>query len=117
MKHYLVVTDNATASKAKKKALLQAIGGADMEYLYEHVGKVVDDDEYDEANEKVREAIKRQCNHAMMKFKLFTEMPQEEETFAGWWSTIKEQADKCDFTWYNEKQHGMLYCSRHRVQN
>ena len=54
MKHYLVVTDNATASKAKKKALLHAIGGADMKYLYEHVGKVVDDDEYDEAMRRCR---------------------------------------------------------------
>ena len=41
-------------------------GGADIEYLYEHVGKVVDDNEYDEAKEKVREAIKIQFNHAMM---------------------------------------------------
>ena len=98
MKHYLVVTDNAAASKEKKKALLQAIGGADLEYLYEHVGKVVDGDEYDAANNKVREAIKRQCNHAMMKYKLFTEMSQGDEPFAAWWALIKKQSD---FTGYD----------------
>ena len=61
-------------------------------------------DDYDAANNKVIAGIKLQCNHAMMKFKLFTDMPQEEEPFAGWWATVKEQADKCDFIGYNAKQ-------------
>ena len=66
--------------------------------MYEHLVKVLDAYEYDAANEKMSEAIKKQINKAIIKFRLFTQMTQEEEKFASYWSTIKEYSDKYDFT-------------------
>ena len=50
--------------------------------MYEHLVKVLDAYEYDAANEKMSEAIKKQINKAIIKFRLFTQMTQEEEKFA-----------------------------------
>ena len=43
--------------------------------LFDHVGKVVDGDTFDEAVTKIEEAIKAQTNKAMAKYKLFMGLP------------------------------------------
>ena len=41
LKRLLVITNNSTASDAKKKALMQSEGGPDMIWLFEYIGKVL----------------------------------------------------------------------------
>ena len=98
---FLVVTDNADAVCSKKKSLLRAVGGADMVFLFDHIGKVAHDASYDDAIEAIRTAITGQTNQAMIRYKLFTGMAQDEEPFSSWWAQVKEQADKCKFDQYN----------------
>lgn len=102
IKNLLTLTDNTEATDAKKKALMQSVGGPDMIWLFDYVGKVADGDTYAAAIEKVKTAITGQTNQAVMKYKLFTGMPQGEQAFASWWTNMKEQAEKCDFTVYNK---------------
>lgn len=94
---FLVVTDNTTAVSAKKKSLLRAVGGPDMVFLFDHIGKVADDASYEDAIEAIRTAITGQTNQAMIRYKLFTGMTQDDEPFSSWWAKVKEQADKCSF--------------------
>ena len=98
---FLVVTDNADTTGAKKKSLLRAVGGVDMVFLFDHVGKVADDASYEDAINAIRTAITGQTNQAMIRYKLFTGMAQGEESFSCWWAKVKEQADKCSFDSYN----------------
>ena len=104
IKNLMVLTDNADATDAKKKALMQSVGGPDMIWLWDYMGKVLEGDTYQQAIDKVRVAITGQTNQAVMKYKLFQGMPQEDQAFSSWWSKVKEQADKCDFTGYNQKE-------------
>ena len=104
VKNLMILTDNAEATDAKKKALMQSVGGADMIWLWDFMGKVEEQDTYLQAIEKIRAAITGQTNQAMMKYKLFTGMEQEDQAFSSWWSSVKEQADKCNFTGYNQEK-------------
>ena len=99
--NFMVVTDNVGASEAKKKALIQAVGGPDMVFLFDYIGKVVVGDTYDAAIDKIRLAITGQTNQAMIRFKLFTGMAQDSQPFSTWWAKVKEQADKCRFDAYD----------------
>ena len=74
-----------------------------MVTLYDHVGKVLEGDTYDQAVAKIEEAVKAQTNKAMSKYKLFTGLQQEGESFATWWTQVQEQAEKCDFVGYDVK--------------
>ena len=104
MKHLFVITDNNEATNAKKKSLMQSVGGPDMIWMFDYMGKVTDEDTYEAAIDKVRTSITGQTNQAVMMFKLFTRMGQGEQSFASWWSEVKEQADKCDFTGYSREK-------------
>ena len=99
----MMLTDNANVTDAKKKALLQAVGGVDMIWLFEHHGKVVDTDMYVRAVEKIKTALEGQTNQASIRHTLFTKMPQGEKPFAMWWSEVKEQSEKCSFDGYDSK--------------
>ena len=101
--HLMTLTDNANATDAKKKAMLQAIGGVDMIWLFEHHGKVVDTDTYAGAVAKIKTALEGQTNQASIRHTLFTKMPQGDKPFAMWWSEVKEQSEKCTFNGYDSK--------------
>ena len=102
VKNLMILTDNAEATDVKKKALIQSVGGADMIWLWDFIGKVEEQDTYLQAIQKIRTAITGQTNQAVMKYKLFMGMQQEDQAFSTWWSNVKEQASKCDFTGYNQ---------------
>jgi hypothetical protein len=87
----------------KSKAMLQLVGGEEMMTLFEHTGMVEDGDSYTAAVDKIREGIKGQTNQASARFKLFQQMPQAGQPFARWYTRIKEQADRVDWTVYNAK--------------
>ena len=63
------------------KDIIRLEGGRDMVDLFEHVGKVKDEDTYQAALEKIRKALKGRGNRTAAVFKLFTGMPQGEKTF------------------------------------
>jgi hypothetical protein len=103
MKDYMMLTDNHQSADAKKKAMMRTVGGPDMIWLFEYIGKVLENDTYDGAVQKVEEAITGQTNQAVMKYRLFTGMAQGDQAFASWWSSVKEAADRCNFTGYNRE--------------
>ena len=52
IKNLLTLTENTNSTDVKKKALMQSVGGPDMIWLFEYVGKVEDGDTYAAAIEK-----------------------------------------------------------------
>ena len=100
---FLVVTDNSDAENCKKKSLLRVIGGPDMIFLFDHIGKVTQEMTFAQAVQNIKSAITGQTNQAMIRYKLFTGMQQGEEAFSSWWAKVKEQADKCSFEGYDSK--------------
>ena len=69
-------------------AMFECVGQDEVQVLMEHVGKVEDGDSWDEAKRKIKEAIMKQTKKASAVFKLFMEIPQEEETFSEWYPKI-----------------------------
>ena len=53
------------------------LGGEEMNKLFQHVGKVLDEDTYISAMDKVEQGIRQLTNQATARFKLFQEMPQD----------------------------------------
>ena len=103
IKNMIVVTGKSDAPDQVKKAMLMSVGRKDMVFLFDHVGMVEEGDTFEGAVKKIKDAMTKQTNQAMIKYKLFTGMAQEGEPFSAWWTMIKEQAEKCDFTGYDEK--------------
>ena len=68
-----------------------------MIFLFDYIKKVPEDAEYDVAIQTIHTAITSQTNQAMILFKLFTAMQQDQPPFFSWWAKIKEQANKCFF--------------------
>ena len=61
----------------QEKAMVVMLGGEEMNKLFEHVGKVLDEDTYISAMDKVEQGIRQLTNQATARFKLFQEMPQD----------------------------------------
>ena len=88
----------------KAKDSLQLVGGKEMDFLFEHVGTVVDEDTYEEALGKIEAGIKSQTNQATARYKLFMKMPQVGTPFTEWFPKVKDQADRCIWEGYDAKQ-------------
>ena len=84
MKDFLIVTQQNEASDAVKKSMLRAVGGPDMVWLFDHIGKVTDGMTYNQAVEAIRRSITGQTSQSSMRFKLFTGMQQGSESFSNW---------------------------------
>ena len=98
MKAMFVITK--VTDGMERRAMLEAIGSVDMLWLFEHVGKVAEEDDFDQTAEKIRSGLRRQMNQAVLRHKLFTGFPQENEDFITWHAKLVEQGMKCDFTDY-----------------
>ena len=59
-----------------KKNIIQLEGGAEMQDLFKHVGKVLPGDSYAQAMEKIKAALRGRANRTTVMFKLFTGMSQ-----------------------------------------
>ena len=86
------------------KAFLKMVGGDEMVTLFDHVGLVGEADTLDQAITKIKDGIKKQTNQASARFKLFMQMQQGGDAFVTWFTKIKEQSDRCDWTGYDEKK-------------
>ena len=53
---FLVVTDNVNAVNGKKKSLLRVIGGPDMIFLFDHIGKVTEAMSFMESVQAIKNA-------------------------------------------------------------
>ena len=62
----LIVTDNTGATPEEKTALLKAVGGPDMIFMFKHIGKVADDSTYNTAITTIWRGITGQTNQAMV---------------------------------------------------
>ena len=74
-------TDPTTGARVEfddtdKKDIIQLEGGLDMQDLFKHVGKVLDEDTYQQAINKIIAALKKRGNRSAAVFKLFTRMNQ-----------------------------------------
>ena len=64
-----------------KKDIIQIEGGPDMQALFKHVGKVENGDTYNQAVDKIRNALKGRGNRMAVVHKLFFGMAQANQTF------------------------------------
>ena len=64
------------------KNLLLMIGQDGLESLWDHVGKVQAEDNFEVAIKKVEDGITGQTNQAVCRHKLFTKLPQGDKQFS-----------------------------------
>ena len=84
----------------EKKDLILVEGGEDMQKLFKYTGKVEDDDTYDEAVTKIKEALQKRGNRTAAVFKLFNQNPQGSKSFEAWHTEIYKAAQLIDWAGY-----------------
>ena len=84
----------------EKKDMLIVEGGADMNDLFKHVGKVLNEDTYEQATEKIRRGLKGRGNRTSAVFKLFNSHPQGQQSFDSWHREVYKAAKLIDWTNY-----------------
>ena len=87
----------------EKKAMLLFRGGDDMKDLFEHVGKVVDTDTFDEAVTKIQNGLKSRTNSAVQRNLLFTQFHQGKKSFERWSKDVSNTAKLINYDNYDWK--------------
>ena len=90
-------------SNAEKKAMLLFRGGDDMQSLFDHVGKVVDADSFDDAVTKIENALKSRTNNVVQRNMLLTRYPQGSKSFEKWSVEVSNAAKLIDYSNYDWK--------------
>ena len=90
--------------EAEKKDLIVVEGGEDMANLFEHTGKVLETDTYEEAVEKIKAALRKRGNRTSAVFKLFNSHAQGDKSFESWHTEIYKAAKLIDWGDYNAKK-------------
>ena len=90
-------------SDAEKKAMLLFRGGDDMQNLFDHVGKVVEADSFDNAVAKIENALKSRTNSVVQRNMLLTRYPQRLKSFDKWSIEISNVAKLIDYSNYDWK--------------
>ena len=91
-------------SDKEKKAMMVFRGGEDMANLFLHVGKVLDNDTFDEAVTKISDELKKRTNKVVQRNTLLTRYPQGKKSFEKWSMEIANAAKLIDFTGYDWKE-------------
>ena len=86
------------------KSCIWMMGGEEMKMLFEHVGRVEEDDTFTDALAKIEKGIKKQTNQSTARFKLFQQSPQGGCAFGGWCYKLKEQTDRITWDGYDAKK-------------
>ena len=89
---------------SEKKALMLLKGGKDMKNLYDHVGKVLAADTFDNAVTKITDGLSSRTNQVVQRNMLFTRFPQSSKSFKQWHQEISEAAKLISYTGYNWEQ-------------
>ena len=85
----------------EKKAILQVEGGDEVGDLFKYVGKVLTQDTYDAAVEKIKAALKKRGNRTSSVFKLFNTHHQGSQSFDTWHREVRKAAMLIDWTGYD----------------
>ena len=88
-------------SDLEKKAMLLFKGGDDMKNLFEYVGKVEDEDSFDEAVEKIRKGLQKRTNKVVQRNMLFTDFPQGGKSFERWSQEVSTAAQRISYEDYD----------------
>lgn len=94
---------NITSDDEKKEKLL-TWGGEDMKRLFFNTGKVVDEDTFDESIQKIKTGLMTKINTIQLMYKLFCDMPQNEQLFYDWIMQVISQARVCRFDAYTAER-------------
>ena len=82
---YNPVTSNKVDwDSEEKKDLLLVEGGDEVSDLFKYVGKVLPGDTYQQAVDKVKDALKKRGNRTSAVFKLFNTHSQGSQLFDSW---------------------------------
>ena len=92
-----------TPSDKEKKAMLLFRGGEDMQNLFDHVGMVVEADTFDQAINKITNALKGRTNNVVQRNFLLTRHPQGTKSFEKWSMEISNAAKLIDYTNFDWK--------------
>ena len=71
-------------SDAEKKAMLIFKGGEDMKTLFQHVGKVLDTDTYEQPLKKISDGLSERTNKVVQRNMLLSSFPQGSKSFEKW---------------------------------
>ena len=85
----------------EKKAILHVEGGNEVAELFKYVGKVLPEDTYAAAVEKVKVALKKRGNRTSAVFKLFNNHHQGSQSFDSWHREVRKAAMLIEWTGYD----------------
>ena len=85
----------------EKKAILHVEGGNEVAELFKYVGKVLPEDTYAQAVEKVKNALKKRGNRTSAVFKLFNTHHQGSQSFDTWHREVRKAALLIEWTGYD----------------
>ena len=85
----------------EKKDMLVVEGGDEVQDLFKYVGKVLPEDTYQQAVDKIKNALKKRGNRTSAVFKLFNTHSQGSQSFDSWHKEIRKAAQLIDWTDYN----------------
>ena len=86
---------------SEKKDMIQIEGGEDMMQLFRFVGKVQDNDSYQQAITKINTELKNTGNRTSAVHRLYTAHSQCDQTFYIWHRTVRKAAQLINWTDYN----------------
>ena len=93
-----------TPSDKGKKATLLFRGGDDMKSLFQHVGKVLDNDTFDAAVKKIEDGLEAQTNNVVQRNLLLANYPQGSKSFDRWYKEVSNGAKIINYENYDWKQ-------------
>ena len=85
----------------EKKDLLLVEGRDEVNDLFKYVGKVLQEDTYQQPVDKVKVALKKRGNRTSAVFKLFNTHAQGSQSFDSWHKEIRKAAQLIDWTDYD----------------
>jgi len=91
-------------SEREKKSMLLFRGGDDMRDLFQHVGNVTNDDNFDQAIVKITNGLKTRTNSVVQRNLLLANFPQGTKSFDRWSKEVTNAAKLIDFANYDWKQ-------------
>jgi len=91
-------------SEREKKSMLLFREGDDMRDLFQHVGNVTNDDNFDQAIVKITNGLKTRTNSVVQRNLLLANFPQGTKSFDRWSKEVTNAAKLIDFANYDWKQ-------------
>ena len=91
-------------SDAEKKAVLLFKGGEDMKTLFQHVGKVLGTDTYEQAVKKLSDGLSERINKVVQRNMLLSNFPQVSKSFKKWFQEVSNAAKLINYDNYDWQQ-------------